>query len=150
MHNYLDKLENQIKGNNIGKIFFNRYYSLRDLYWTLYYAFSLSLLAGFGNVFFDKGTGNFSALLFHGFLNNFYLSFFINIFYSRVMNWLSKFNNLRRNGNILAFIIMILFITWHQIIGTENPVQANIMPGIASFLLTNHHISVLKRRSKPR
>src|SRR3989338_3505087 len=146
MHNYLDKLENQTKGSNIGKILFNKYYNLRDLYWTFYYAVSLSLLAGFGNAFLDDSNGNFAGLLLHGFLNNFYLSFFLNIFYSKLINRLSKLDHFRRNGNILAVIVMFLFISWHYILGTENPVKANILPGIVSIILTNYHIRALLQK----
>ena len=143
MHKYIDKLENKIKVTNIGKILLNKYYNLRDLYWTLYYSISLSLLAGFGNAFLDEGTGDFANLFLHGFLNNFYLSFFLNIFYSKIVNRLSKLDHFRRNGNILAVIVVGLFITWHYLIGTENPIRANILPGIVSIILTNYHISAL-------
>ncbi len=147
MHNYLDKLENQTKASNIGKLLFNKYYNLRDLYWTCYYAVSLSLLAGLGNAFFDNAVGNFSSLLLHGFLNNFYLSFFLNIFYSKFINRLSKLNHFRRNGNILAVSVVALFIAWHYALGTENPVKANILPGIVSIILTNYHISALLQKA---
>jgi len=143
MHKSLDKLENRIKGSNIGNILFNKYYGLRDLYWTCYYAVSLSLLAGFGNAFLDNGNGSFANLLLHGFLNNFYLSFFLNIFYSKIINRLSKGSDFRRNGNIMAVIVWALFIMWHYALGTENPVKANILPGIVSIILTNYHISTL-------
>lgn len=146
MHKYIDNLENKIKSTNIGNILFNKYYSLRDLYWTFYYAVSLSLLAGLGNAFFDTSDGSFSYLLFQGFLNNFYLSFFINVFYSKIIFKLSKGSNLRRNGNLLAAIVLVAFIVWHYILGTDNPIQANILPGITSFILTNYHISVLLKK----
>lgn len=150
MHKYIDKLENKIKDTSAGNILFNKYYSLRDLYWTFYYAASLSLLAGFGNAFLDKGAGDFANLFLHGFLNNLYLSFFLNIAYSKIVNRLSKLGHFRRNGNILAVIVAALFITWHYFMGTENPIKANILPGIVSIILTNHHISALleKKNSK--
>ena len=143
MHKYLDNLENRVKGSNTGKILFNKYYSLRDLYWTFYYAVSLSLLAGFGNAFLGEGAGDFANLFLHGFLNNIYLSFFLNIIYSKIVNRLSKLGHFRRNGNILAVIVVGLFISWHYFVGTENPIQANILPGIVSIILTNYHISAL-------
>ena len=147
MHKYLDKLEKQLGTRRIGNFLFNRYYNLRDVCWTLYYAVSLSLLAGLGNAFLDKSGSSFASLLLHGFLNNFYLSFFLNIFYTRIINKLSKENNFRRSGNILAVTVVFLFIAWHYFIGTENPIQANIMPGIVSLILTNHHISTLLRKN---
>ena len=146
MHNYIDKLENNVGNRKIGKFIFNKYYNLRDLCWTLYYAVSLSLLAGLGNAFLDKGAGSFGILLLHGFLNNFYLSFFLNIFYSKIINKFSKLDHFRRNGNILAITVVVLFITWHYFIGTENPIKANILPGIVSLILTNHHISTLLKQ----
>ena len=146
MHKYTDKLENDIGGRKTGKFIFNKYYNLRDLYWTLYYSVSLSLLAGLGNAFLDEGNGGFGSLFLHGFLNNFYLSFFLNIFYARIINKLSKGGNFRWNGNILAVTVVVLFIVWHYFIGTENPMQTNILPGIVSLILTNHHISALLRK----
>ncbi len=146
MYEHIDKLENKIKGSNIRNILFNKCYGLRDLYWTLYYAVSLSLLAGLGNAFLDNSNGSFINLLLHGFLNNLYLSFFLNIFYSKLINRLSNGGNFRRNGNILAVVVGAVFIMWHYALGTENPVKANILPGIVSMLLTNHHISVLLAR----
>lgn len=147
MYGYIGQLETRIKGTKTGKILFNRYYNLKDAYWTGYYAVSLSLLAGLGNAFLDTGNGSFANLLLHGFLNNFYLSFFLNIFYSKIINRLSKGSNFRRNGNVLAVVVGALFITWHYILGTENPIKANILPGIVSIILTNHHISALLQKS---
>lgn len=146
MHKYLDILESRIGSNKFGKFLFNNYYNLRDLYWGLFYAVSLSLLAGFGNALPELNTNilNMLYLVFQGFLNNLYLSLFVNIFYAKLINKFSYGSHLRRNGNILWGAVLLMFISWHYIIGTENPIQANIMPGIASLILTNYQINAVK------
>jgi len=148
MHNYLDRLEKQIGNRKIGKILFNKYYGIKNLYWTLFYAVSLSSLAGIGNAFSASGLNDFLLLFIQGFINTMYLSIFVNIFYAKIVERLSNSGHFRRNGNILWAIVNLLFIAWHIILGTENPLQANIMPGIASLILTNYHINILLRNSK--
>ena len=150
MHDYLDKLENKISNERIGGILFNKYYSLRDLYWTIFYAVSISLLAGIGNGIseINSGINRVIYFTFQGFVNNFYLSFFVNIFYPKIVNRLSYGKHLRRNGNIFWAIVAGLFVAWHYLIGTENPVQTNILPNLAALIITNYHINVLIRKNQ--
>jgi len=146
MHN-LDNLENKIRDTHIGKLLFNKYYNIRNLSWTLFYAISISLLAGIGNSIseLNSGINNVFFLSLQGFVNNLYLSFFVNIFYPRIVEWLSHRSHMRRNGNILWAIIFALFVVWHFIIGTENPIQTNIIPNLAALIITNYHINILNR-----
>jgi hypothetical protein len=146
MHNYLDKLENIIGNTKRGKLLFNKHYNLKDLYWTLFYGISLSSLAGIGNSYSASGLNNFLLLFMQGFVNAMYLSIFVNIFYVKIIDKFSNLDHFRRNGNILWFTVLLLFIAWHYILGTENPLQANIMPGIASLVLTNYHISSISKQ----
>jgi hypothetical protein len=148
MHNYLDKLESRIGSTKAGKILFNKHYGLKDLYWTLFYAVSISLLAGIGNGISELGSGVNSAAYFvvQGFINNLYFSFFVNIFYAKIVDRLSHGRHFRRNGNILWAIVAVLSVTWHYIMGTENPIQTNILPNLTALIVTNHHINVLSRK----
>jgi hypothetical protein len=146
MHNYLGRLENKISNTNVGKIIFNKYYNVLDLYWTLFYAISISILAGIGNSIVDLNSGNIFYLLSQGFINNIYLSLLINIFYPKIISKLSDMPNLRRNGNLFWAFIFALFVAWHYILGTENPILANIPPNLAALILTNYQISILIRK----
>jgi len=150
MHKYLDKLENNINNKKIKNILFNKYYNLKDLYWTLVYSVSLSALAGLGNTFIEPKS-NLSLTLFlflQGFINNFYLSLIISTFYARLINGLVKLKNLRINGNIAWAVTQIMFFIWHSILGTKNPLNAIILPAVAALILTNFHINtILKQKN---
>ena len=146
MHNYLDKLENKTGKAKIGKILFNKYYSIKNLYWTLFYTVSLSFLVGLGNAIPALGSEKMLPLVYQGFINNIPFSIFINLFYAKIIDKISNLGHLRRDGNILWAIVLVLFVLWHFIIGTENPIQANIMPGIVSLILTNYNINTLLRK----
>jgi hypothetical protein len=150
MHTQLDKLENKIRHIKIGGFLFNKYYNIKDLYWALFYVTTLSALAGFGNAFpgLHSSITNIFILFGQGFLNNIYLSLFVNLFYVKIVNKLSDGKHFRRNGNILWSIVMIVFVGWHYFIGTENPIQANILPGILSLILTNYHINTIVNKNK--
>ena len=150
MHKYFDNLETKIGNKKFGKFLFNKYYNIKNLYWTLFYSISLSTLTGFGNAFpgLDLGISNILNLFIHGFINNMYLSFFLNIFYAKIVDRLSNGNHFRRNGYILWGIVVIIFFIWHNIIGTENLFQSNIAPAIISFILTRHHINVILRKNR--
>lgn len=151
MQKYIDILENKIGNKKIGKFLFNKYYNIRNLYWTLFYAVTLSALAGLGNAFSELGSGasNILSLFFQGFINNMYLSFFLNIFYAKIVDKLGKRKHFRRNGFILWGVVAVIFVLWHYNIGAENPLQSNIAPAIVSFILTLHHINVIiKNNSK--
>ena len=146
MHKYLDRWEKKIEGTPSGKFFFNKYYNIKDLYWTILYTTTFGVLAGFGNAFpeLNSGLANILYAFAQGFLNNTYLSIFINIFYARVINFWSNKKHLRLYGNILCAIVQVMFYIWHSTLGTENPFQAILLPAIAAFLLTNYHINTLK------
>jgi hypothetical protein len=146
MHNYLAQLEIKFSNTTVGKFIFNKYYGLLDLYWTLFYAISISILAGIGNSMADLNSGNMFFLISQGFLNNIFLSLLINIFYPKIISKLSDMPNLRRNGNLFWAFIFALFVAWHYILGTENPIQANIPPNLAALILTNYQISILIRK----
>jgi hypothetical protein len=146
MHNYLASLENKISNTTVRKIIFNRYYNVLDLYWTLFYAISISILAGIGNSIVDLHSENIFYLLSQGFVNNIYLSLLINIFYPKIISKLSDLPNLRRNGNLFWAFIFALFVVWHYILGTENPILANIPPNLTALILTNYQISILIRK----
>jgi len=148
MHNYLDTIENKIIDKKIGKILFNKYYNIKDLYWTIFYTIAFSLLAGIGNAFTERGFDNIISAFIQAFLNNAYLGFFVNIFQSRLIAYLSTTMHFRLYGNITAGTIQIGFIVWHTLIGTLNPLQTNVLPAIMAFSLINYHMSVLKRRNK--
>ena len=90
MYKYLVKLESKIGKKRIGKILFNDYYDLKDLYWTLVYTAAFGILAGIGNAIPGFGLGfHFVIFLFvQGFLNNTYLSLIINIIYAKIVDFI--------------------------------------------------------------
>lgn len=150
MHKYLDELEKKIGKTPSGKFLFNKYYSIKDLYWAVLYTTAFGILAGLGNVF-PELQANLSKILYvfaQGFLNNTYLAFFINIFYARIINFLSNKKYLKLYGNILWALVQLMFYTWHSMLGTENPFQAVLLPAIAALLITNYHINSIKINSK--
>lgn len=148
MDRYLGRLEKNIGNTKAGKILFNKYYNLKDFYWTLIYAVGISILAGIGNVFPEIQSGKVLFTFWQGFLNNLYFSIFINLFYARMINFLGNKKHLRFNGNLLWIVLTIMFLIWHYLIGTENPIETNILPAIAAFILTNYHITTLKKSIK--
>ena len=144
MHRYLDRVEKKIENTSTGKFLFNKYFNLKDLYWTLVYVVSISILAGIGNAFPEIQSGKALFTFWQGLLNNLYFSIFINLFYARIINFLGNKKHLRFNGNLLWAIVMIFFVIWHYVIGTENPIATNVLPAIAAFILTNYQINALK------
>lgn len=148
MHRYLDRLEKNIGNTKAGKILFNKYYNLKDFHWTILYTTAFGILAGLGNAFPEIQAG-FAKSLYafsQGFLNNTYLSIFINLFYARIVNFLSNKKHFRINANILWAITQPLFLLWHMFIGTENPIATFIPLAILAFILTNYQVSAVKNR----
>ena len=146
MHKYLDRLEKRIGDTSTGKFLFNKYYNLRDLYWTLIYAVGISILAGIGNAIPEIQSGKVLFTFWQGFVNNLYFSVFVNLFYARIMNFLGTKKHLRFNGNLLWVVLTVLFLIWHYSIGTENPISTNILPAFTALMLTNYHITTLKKQ----
>jgi len=146
MHNYLDKLENKISNSIIQKFLFNKYYNIKDLYWTIFYTIAFGALAGVGNAFPERGLENITNAFVQAFINNTYLAFFVNIFQTRLINLLSTTKHFRLYGNIVGVTISLGFVIWHIFIGTQNPIQTNILPFILAFTLINYHISVLNSK----
>src|SRR3989338_1999980 len=147
MYKYLGSLEKKIGNESLRKFLFNKYYSIKDLYWTVLYTTAFGILAGFGNAFPELNSGLATALsaFAQGFLNNTYLAIFINIFYARIINFLSNKEYFRYYGNILWAFVQLSFLGWHYFIGTQNPVQTMILPALLAFLLTNYHISKVRK-----
>src|SRR3989338_783036 len=147
MHMYLDRLKKRVGNTPFGKLLFNRYYSIKDLYWTVLYTTAFGILAGFGNAFPELNSGLAKVLyaFAQGFLNNTYLAIFINIFYARIINFLSNKEYFRYYGNILWAFVQLSFLGWHYFIGTGNPIQTMILPALLAFLLTNYHISKVRK-----
>ncbi len=148
MPKYLDKLENKFENKKIGKILFNKYYNLRDFCWMFYYLIAFGALAGIGNSLSELNSGLkiLLPLFWQGFLNNSYLSILITIIFAKSVNLLSTKKHFRLNVNIFNAIIMVLFLLWHYIIGTENPLQAMVLPALLSLFLINHHVSAVKNK----
>jgi len=147
MYKYLGSLEKKIGNESLRKFLFNKYYSIKDLYWTVLYTTAFGILAGFGNAFPELNSGLAKALyaFAQGFLNNTYLAIFINIFYARIINFLSNKEYFRYYGNILWAFVQLSFLGWHYFIGTGNPIQTMILPALLAFLLTNYHISKVRK-----
>ena len=146
MDRYLDRMEKRIGNAPSGKIIFNKYYSIKDLYWTVLYTTAFGILAGFGNAFPDLNLG-FAIVLYafaQGFLNNTYLSIFINIVYAKAINLMNKSENIRMYGNLFCGFTLFLFLLWHYFIGTQNPIATISLQAILAFILTNYQINSLK------
>jgi len=146
MHNYLDRLENKISNNKIQKFLFNKYYDIKDLYWTIFYTITFGALAGVGNAFLERGFENITNAFVQAFINNTYLAVFVNIIQTRLIAFLSTTGHFRLYGNIIAGTVQIGFVIWHIFIGTQNPIQTNILPAIMAFMLINYHINVLNSK----
>ena|SRR3989344_6680066 len=146
MHRYLDKLEKRISGFPSGKFLFNRYYNIKDLYWAILYTTVFGVLAGIGNAFpeLHSGLANGLYAFAQGFLNNTYLSIFINIVFAKIINLLSKSKNIRIYGNLFTAFMQFLFLAWHYFIGTQNPIAAISLQAVLAFILTNYQINAVK------
>ena len=146
MHKYLDRWEKKIEGTPSGKFFFNKYYSIKDLYWTILYTTTFGVLAGFGNAFpeLNSGLANILYAFAQGFLNNTYLSIFINMVFAKIINLLSKSKNIRIYGNIFTAFMQLLFLTWHYFIGTQNPLATISLQAVLAFILANYQINSVK------
>ncbi len=147
MHKYLDRLEKRAGNTASGRFLFNRYYNIKDFYWTILYTTAFGILAGFGNAFpgLQSSLADILYAFAQGFLNNTYLAIVINIFYARIINFLSKKEYFRYYGNTLWAFVQLSFLAWHYFIGTENPVETMILPALLAFLLTNYHISKVRK-----
>ena len=146
MDRYLDRLEKGIGNTPSGKIIFNRYFSIKDLYWAILYTTAFGLLAGIGNSFADFSLGLGIALyaFAQGFLNNTYLSLFVNIVYAKIINLIKKSKYFRFYGNLICAFVQLLFLAWHYFIGTQNPIATISLQAVLAFILTNYQINSLK------
>src|SRR3989338_604088 len=147
IYKYLNSLEKKISNEPLRKFLFNKYYSIKDLYLAVLYTTAFGILAGLGNAFPELQAGLSKTLyaFAQGFLNNTYLAVFINIFYARIINFLGNKKYFRYYGNILWAFVQLSFLGWHYFIGTENPVETMILPALLAFLLTNYHISKVRK-----
>jgi len=148
MHNQIDKLENKIGNKKFGRFLFNKYYNIRDLYWSIIYTIAFSVLAGIGNTFPELHSGfeNVFNLFKQGFINNIYLAVIVNTFFTKIINSLRYQLYFRLIGNLFTVIVEIAFFIWHVIIGTENPLQTMTLIVILAFSLVNYHISALTKK----
>ena len=146
IYNYLDKLKQNIKNENIKKILFNKYYDIKDLYWNLLYTLGFGLAAGIGNAIPEaESLKNFILALGNGFLNNAKLGIFINLFFAKTVDLLGKTSYPRLYTNLFCAFVQALFLSWHYIIGTENPIQTMVLPILIGFVLVNYHVNTLKK-----
>jgi len=148
MHNQIDNLENKFGNKKIGKILFNKYYNVKDLYWAIIYTLAFSTLAGIGNAFPDihMGFRNLIYLFREGFINNVYLAIIVNTFFTKVINSLRNKKHFRLKSNLFTAWVEVGFLVWHYMIGTNNPLQTMSLIVILAFLLVNYHVSALIKK----
>jgi len=148
MHKYLERLEKRIEYTKFGKILFNKYYDLKDLYWAILYTIAFSVLAGVGNAFpeINSGIRNVIFLFVQGFVNNTYLAIIVNLFFTKIINSLKNMKYFRLFGNFFTAIVEFGFLIWHFFIGTENPLQTMTLIVILAFILVNYHISAVIKK----
>ena len=148
IHQQIKNLENRIRNKRAKAILFNGYFSIFDLYWALIYTFWFSLAFGIGNAFFEFDMLLWRKLLLQGFVNNIPLSFVVNCFYARVVSHLIKKKHPHTYSTIFSIAVQLIFVVWHEYLGTKHPILAILGPTIIGLILTNYQVYATLRLKK--
>ena len=147
MYKYIISLKSKLNNKKLRNILYNSYFSLIDLYWNIYYTFWFGVFAGIGNAF--HGNANeLISLFFQGFINNAYLSIFVNLFYAKFVGIMIKTNHPRLYSNTFGLAVQSAFLLWHYFIGTQNPLQTMVLPVVGGIVLVNYHVTRVLRQIK--